>query len=79
MESAYVVWFNEVGVTDVPKVGDCYILCSDGLSGMISDATIEEVVRTERDLDAAVERLIDLANDNGGVDNISVVLARVEP
>jgi protein phosphatase len=65
--------------TETPKVGDCYMLCSDGLSGMITDDTIAHVLQSERDLDRAVERLIDMANDNGGVDNISVVLARVEP
>ena len=61
-----------------PQVGDCYILCSDGLSGMITDDQLAVIVSTERELDAAVERLIDTANDAGGVDNISVVLARVE-
>jgi PPM family protein phosphatase len=66
-------------LTEAPRVGDCYVLCSDGLSGMISDDTIAHVVGSERDLDRAVERLIDLANDNGGIDNISVVLARLEP
>ena len=62
-----------------PKVGDCYVLCSDGLSGMIKDDQIAHIVGSERDLDRAVERLIDAANEEGGVDNISVVLARVEP
>jgi protein phosphatase len=65
--------------TDVPKVGDCFILCSDGLSGMINDDLIARITASERDLDRAVERLIDEANAHGGVDNISVVLARVEP
>jgi protein phosphatase len=66
-------------MTEQPKVGDCYVLCSDGLSGMIKDDQIAHIVGTERDLDRAVERLIDAANEEGGVDNISVVLARVEP
>jgi serine/threonine protein phosphatase PrpC len=66
-------------VTEQPKIGDCYILCSDGLSGMLRDDQIAHIVGTERDLDRAVERLIDAANDEGGVDNISVILARVEP
>jgi protein phosphatase len=65
--------------SESPRVGDCYILCSDGLSGMISDAQIAHIASTERDLDRAVERMIDGANDEGGIDNISVVLARVEP
>jgi protein phosphatase len=65
--------------TEKPQTGDCYILCSDGLSGMISNDQIAVICSTERDLDRAVEKLIDTANENGGVDNISVVLARVEP
>ena len=64
--------------TEKPQLGDCYILCSDGLTGMVSDDQVAVVCSTERDLDRAVERLIDAANDAGGVDNISVVLARVE-
>jgi PPM family protein phosphatase len=64
--------------TEKPQVGDCYILCSDGLSGMITNDQVAAALGAERDLDKAVENLIDMANDAGGVDNISVVLARVE-
>ncbi len=64
--------------TEKPRLGDCYILCSDGLSGMVTNDQIAVIVSTERDLDLAVEKLIDTANEAGGVDNISVVLARVE-
>lgn len=65
--------------TEKPQVGDCYVLCSDGLTGMVSNDQIAVIISTERDLDHAVERLIDAANEAGGVDNISVILARVEP
>lgn len=64
--------------TEKPQVGDCYVLCSDGLTGMLTDDQLAVVCSTERDLDRAVEKLIDAANDAGGVDNISVILARVE-
>lgn len=64
--------------TEKPQVGDCYVLCSDGLSGMVTDDQLAVVLSTERDLDRAVEKLIDMANDAGGVDNISVIAARVE-
>ena len=64
--------------TEVPRVGDTYMLCSDGLTGMLKDDQIQHILMTERDLDRAVERLIGAANEEGGVDNISVVLARVE-
>ena len=65
-------------LTESPKVGDCYLICSDGLTGMISDDQIAHIMGSERDLDRAAERLIDAANDEGGVDNISAVLGRVE-
>jgi len=64
--------------TEVPRAGDTYMLCSDGLTGMIKDDTIQHILMTEKDLDRAVSRLIEAANEEGGVDNISVVLARVE-
>jgi len=65
-------------ITQQPRVGDTYLLCSDGLCGMIKDDQIQHVLMTERDLDRAVARLIEAANEEGGVDNISCVLARVE-
>lgn len=66
-------------VTETPRIGDIYLLCSDGLSGMIDDATMARILSTERDIDRAVALLINAANDAGGGDNISAVLARVEP
>ena len=66
-------------LTEIPRVGDCYILCSDGLTGMVRNEMIAQIVASERDLERAVERLIHAANEEGGVDNISVILARVEP
>lgn len=65
-------------LTEVPRVGDTYMLCSDGLTGMVKDDQIQHILMSERDLDRAVARLIDAANEEGGVDNISVVLARIE-
>jgi protein phosphatase len=66
-------------LTESPRVGDCYLLCSDGLCGMITDDQIAHIIRDTPDLDKAVERLIQAANEEGGVDNISAVLARIEP
>jgi PPM family protein phosphatase len=65
-------------MTEKPHIGDTYLLCSDGLTGMISDDQMQHILMVERDLDRAVDRLITAANEEGGVDNISVVLARVE-
>jgi protein phosphatase len=63
---------------DSPRLGDVYLLCSDGLSGMISDPQMADVLSNERDLDVLCERLITMANKNGGLDNITVVAIRVE-
>src|SRR5215467_7552341 len=65
--------------TEQPRLGDCFILCSDGLSGMIPDELIRRIVNGETDLDRAAERLVGAANEAGGKDNITVVLARIEP
>ena len=65
--------------TENARLGDCFVLCSDGLSSMISDEEIREIVDGEKDLDRAAERLIAAANAAGGKDNITVVLARIEP
>lgn len=58
--------------------GDVYLLCSDGLSGMISDETMADILRQNADLDRACEVLIDKANEAGGTDNITVILVRIE-
>jgi protein phosphatase len=62
-----------------PRLGDVYVLCSDGLSGMVPDAEIATLVATEPDLDAMCERLIAAANAGGGLDNVTVVAVRIEP
>lgn len=60
-----------------PQDGDIYLLCSDGLSGMITDEQMEAILKeSEADLNVASERLIEAANANGGQDNVTVVLAR---
>ena len=57
---------------------DIYILCSDGLTDMVEADTVRDIVVAKRaDLAEAAAELIDVANQNGGRDNISVVLIRV--
>jgi serine/threonine protein phosphatase PrpC len=58
--------------------GDVVLLCSDGLSGQVRRPEIAGVIGTAPDLGAAGDRLVELANERGGPDNITVVLARVE-
>ncbi len=59
-----------------PRAGDVYLLCSDGLSGPVNDDDVRETLIGTGDLKAAASRLIAKANENGGPDNITVVLAR---
>src|SRR5215470_5456896 len=58
-----------------PRAGDTYLLCSDGLSGPVTDPDLLTIVSGEKDLKTAASRLIQRANEHGGPDNISVVLA----
>ena len=58
--------------------GDIYLLCSDGLSDMLAVDQLIALFGQENDLDALCERLVQAANDNGGRDNISVVLTAVQ-
>lgn len=59
-------------------LGDIYLLCSDGLNDMVEDADIElALCELKANLSLAANLLVQMANDNGGHDNVSVVLARV--
>jgi len=66
-------------MVDIPQIHDIYMLCSDGLSGMVPDPLIAEILSEVPDIDDAVERLINAANEAGGTDNITCILARIEP
>ena len=58
--------------------GDVYLMCSDGLTGMISEDQVAEILSAGGPLQDAAQKLIDAANENGGRDNITVVLFRLE-
>ena len=57
--------------------GDLVLLCSDGLSDMLDDEHIGQVVQSSQDIEALAHALIAAANEAGGKDNIAVILARV--
>jgi PPM family protein phosphatase len=59
------------------RVGDRYLLCSDGLTDVVSDETVHKTLTEIADLDEAVSQLIDLAIRSGGPDNITCILADV--
>ena len=55
--------------------GDCVLLCTNGLTDMVDDARIAEVLALRREPDEQCATLIEMANRAGGADNITVVLA----
>lgn len=68
----------EIHLYDV-EVGDVYLLCSDGLNDMVEDEDIQSVLYAmQGNLALAAEQLIQTANDNGGRDNVSVILIKVK-
>ena len=64
-------------MTFTGKDGDVYLLCSDGLSGMVPDDLLEQILRRRSSLESAAQQLIDAANENGGRDNITAVMFRL--
>jgi protein phosphatase len=72
-----------VGVEDVVQLethqhdvqpGDLFLMCSDGLSDMLDDGSIAQVLQANESLEPCARALVDAANDAGGKDNISVIL-----
>lgn len=59
------------------KKDDIYLMCSDGLTDMVGDKEIANILSNKKSLKRKTSQLIDLANKNGGKDNISVILIRV--
>jgi protein phosphatase len=70
----------EVDIRTEPAVpGDVYLLCSDGLSGMVDDATILRCALSAADLQYACDDLVAVANQAGGHDNVTVIAVKIEP
>jgi protein phosphatase len=65
-------------ISDEPQPGDVYLLCSDGLSGMLSDDQILDVVSSTDEAYETCRRLIARANENGGEDNITALVIRID-
>jgi serine/threonine protein phosphatase PrpC len=69
----------EVDTYTVPgRPGDVFLLCSDGLTGMVSDDEVASILRGADSLAAAADELVRAANQSGGKDNITVVLFSLE-
>jgi protein phosphatase len=65
-------------ILGIPQPGDVYLLCSDGLTKMVKDDDVSNVLRSNKPPSEIVELLIDCANASGGKDNITVIVIRVE-
>ncbi|MDC0678315.1 Stp1/IreP family PP2C-type Ser/Thr phosphatase [Sorangium sp. wiwo2] len=65
-------------LSDEPQPGDVYLLCSDGLSGMLSDDQILHIVSSTEEVPEMCRRLIAKANENGGEDNITALVIRID-
>jgi serine/threonine protein phosphatase PrpC len=61
-----------------PQPGDIFMLCSDGLSGMVEDLAMQGILQKSQSLEQTAKKLLDTANANGGVDNSTVILARYD-
>lgn len=59
------------------KIGDRILLCSDGLSGMVSDLEIQSILESHSNIPDALKILLETALENGGIDNITVILADI--
>ena len=68
----------EMDVFDVERDVNAILLCSDGLTNMLDDTQIENVLNSDIDIDAKVQKLINKANNRGGTDNISVAYLQKE-
>ena len=59
------------------KQGDKILMCTDGLTNMIRDDEIKDIVINKENLESSIECLIKIANQNGGIDNITAILVEI--
>lgn len=68
----------EVDIQDIRyNSGDALIICSDGLSNMVDENSILDIVKSETDVNSACNRLVNLAKENGGLDNITLIIIKL--
>lgn len=64
-------------IASIPQKGDIYLLCTDGLTKMMNDEKIENIVQSERNIKKSCQLLVNVANELGGRDNITVLMVEV--
>jgi protein phosphatase len=68
----------EFEVNSFPVItGDKFLLCSDGLTGMVTENIMKEILESKEESQKIVDKLVQKANDNGGTDNITVIVIEV--
>jgi len=72
LDAAVEIEHNTIAI----EHGDLYLLCCDGLSDLVDDWMIREIVTSGESLEAMADNLIRAANNNGGTDNITVILVQ---
>ena len=65
------------GLIGEARIGDLFLLCTDGLSGVLDDDTLSAVLSADVPLEELATELVTTTNDAGGPDNITIVLVRV--
>ncbi len=60
------------------QAGDCFLLCTDGLNSMVLDEELLSIILSSNDLKTAAQSLVDLANQRGGSDNITLIILEVK-
>jgi len=74
VEDAVMLELNEFQV----QPGDLYLMCSDGLTDMVDDAEISNILEGSSSMEQKADRLVSVANEHGGRDNITVLLVQVD-
>lgn len=74
VEDAVMLELNEYQV----QPGDLYLMCSDGLTDMVDDAEISNILEGSSSMEQKADRLVSVANEHGGRDNITVLLVQVD-
>ena len=59
------------------KKGDTFLLCSDGLHDMLTDREIQELLRMNSDIPSCCDQLVERALEKGGIDNVTVIVAKM--
>lgn len=75
MDPEEIILEPSISCCDV-KAQDTYLICSDGLTDMVAEADIVSIINDSKDAEDTVTRLVDMALENGGIDNVTVIVCK---